>query len=161
MPPTCVFFGEKLRGQIVKGSEMGRNRKPIGCHLADGTYRADRHRDRLGSEPIADGKPVRPCGMDPTAKKLWDAVVPELVAMGAVAKIDTVMLSEMCRWYSRYREMADKPDPDYHSAVMTVMAWKSFAQVAAKFGLSPSDRAKLRTGSAAFDDDPLIRMMSD
>ena len=138
---------------------MGRNRKPIGCHLADGTFRADRHASRLGSEPIADGDPVRPRGLDPTAKKLWDAVVPELVAMGVVAKIDSTMLAEMCRWYSRYRQTASMPNADYRQTVLTVMAWKSFSQLAGKFGLTPSDRAKLKAGGAAFDDDPLLALM--
>ena len=81
--------------------------------------------------------------------------------MGIVAKTDSVMLAEMCRWYSRYRQTADKPYADYRQTVLTVMAWKSFSQLAGKFGLTPSDRAKLKAGGAAFDDDPLVRMMGD
>jgi phage terminase small subunit len=131
-------------------------RKPVAAHLADGTFRRDRHGDRWKSEPVATGKPKKPRGLPREGSKLWDKVVPELTSIGVVARIDSTCLAEMCRWYARYREMVDKPELDYRMLVLATMAWKQFSQLAKRFGLTPADRATLKTGGTAADDDPTL-----
>lgn len=138
---------------------MSYPRKPVGAHLAEGTFRRDRHGDRWRSEPVATGEPRKPRGLPREGSKLWDKVVPELTSMGVTAKIDETCLDAMCRWYARYREMADTPEPDYRTLVLATMAWKQFLQLAKRFGLTPADRAALKTDRTNADDDPLLRMM--
>ncbi len=132
----------------------GRPRKPDALKLNDGTWRADRdgsHEDVV----LAPGVPSKPDALSKHAGELWDAIVPGLVEAGCVAEIDGIMLREMCQWYSVYRQWAeplDAGEPDDDGARRRLMgacaAWKQFEALAARFGLTPADRARLRVRPA-------------
>lgn len=129
----------------------GRPPKPPILHIAEGTHRRDRHGDPAEAVP-SFGVPERPKRLTGEARKLWESVVPGLVSSGVATERDTYALAEMCEWYKRYRKAATQADKiaatnpywaDLLRAAKT--AWTEFDRVAARFGLTPADRAKLKT----------------
>ena len=103
------------------------------------------------------GKPKKPRGLDKVASRLWDGIVPKLSAAGIVSEVDGVCLGDMCRWYARYTESA-KDWGDAQSSRLARAAWQEFASLASKFGMNPSDRARLRVAPKDTDD-PLLKLM--
>ena len=67
---------------------MGRPQKSVEALKFEGTYREDRHgsRARPDSPPISTPTPSRELFGD--AKKIWDAIVPDLVEDGMATKHD-------------------------------------------------------------------------
>ena len=126
---------------------MGRPRKPVAEHLLNGTYRADRH----GDAPwMPDGAPVMPAWLSAEARTLWQSLVPSLT--GIATAVDSTELAALCDWWSIYRQtrveldkIEDRQSTAYYKLLQLAgMAWNNFSGIAAKFGLSPSDRAKLQ-----------------
>lgn len=126
---------------------MGRPRKPIAQHVLDGTYRHDRHADTW--QPT--GEPETPDWLGPDAQALWQSIVPPLVASGVATALDAAELAALCDWWGMYRQAIDKLptlDPDsklyFKTQMIAVTSFKQFSAIASKFGLTPSDRAKLQ-----------------
>jgi phage terminase small subunit len=79
-------------------------------------------------------------------------IVPPLAQSGIVTSADQASLAGLCDWWAQYlaasralRAIDDYADPSvYRLLNQAAVAWKSFAGIAAKFGLTPSDRAALR-----------------
>jgi P27 family predicted phage terminase small subunit len=98
----------------------------------------------------ADGEPVRPDWLEGLARDLWDSITPGLVATGVAKARDTVALIGMCEWWALYRRLMDALSSEDVSpklaplAAQAGIAWDKFSQMASKFGMTPSDRAKLR-----------------
>jgi len=139
----------------------GRPPKTNAEHKLQGTYRADRHGDRL-DEVIAHGIPAKPPGLDPQGSILWDLIV-DALPPAAQCLVDSAMLTGACRWWSLWREydrQLDAGEGDgYRTLMMATMAWKNFDKAAAKFGMSPIDRARLKVGHIEEEVDPLIAML--
>jgi P27 family predicted phage terminase small subunit len=132
----------------------GRPRKPDEVKILEGTFRQDRDGDPSASV-VADGIPEPPAHLKGDALKFWSEVVPGLIAAGLAKERDATQLTFMCTWYvraRRYEKAADKmPCTHKRLASMTMlanMAWKAFDRLASRFGLTPSDRAKLRIEQA-------------
>ncbi len=122
---------------------MGRPRKTTATLKLHGAFRADRHG---GGEPTPAGALKRPKFTDANAAWLWDTHARQFAANGASGG-DSALALSACEWWGMYRSMQDKirgGDDDYRTFVKLSMAWKNFASAAAKLGLSPADRAKLR-----------------
>lgn len=125
---------------------MGRPRKPVAAHLLDGTYREDRH----GNSFLPGGEPTKPDWLSPEANELWDLIVPQL--SGIATAVDAAELAALCDWWALYRiarrtlaEISDRKSRSYYDAQILVgAAWKQFSAIASKFGLTPSDRARLQ-----------------
>lgn len=114
--------------------------------LAQGTYRASDSGDP-DEKPDAQGVPEKPDFGNPHAAELWDEIAEELVAMNVARRIDAAMLRSMCEMWGLYRTSygiaeSDPTDKDARIAVATY--WAKFEQAAARFGLNPSDRGRLR-----------------
>lgn len=142
----------------------GRPPKPTADHKRDGTYQKCRHEDRA-DESLAIGKPQKPDFADDRASKLWDLIVIGLPEK-AQATLDTPLLIGLCRWWCRWLDFMQKMDDTesdvehYKLMVMAAAAWKQFATLASRFGMSPVDRARLKIGGGkAEPDDPLVRML--
>ena len=138
-------------------ASKGRPRKSLDVKLFEGTYRPDR--DGPATDGVCmTGTPERPAHLKGDGRGLWDQVVPRLVATGVAKAVDSATLTAMCEWWALYRRhMAalEKLPPrlrgDLHEQRLNGMAstsWKAFSQIAATFGLNPSDRAKLRIPAA-------------
>jgi phage terminase small subunit len=126
---------------------MGRPRKSTADHERDGTLRHDRHFGRL-REPKFSGAPKRPRGLRGEAKKFWDSIVPQLVAKGVAKQIDAPALEVMSLAWAEFKASvsvkAGSDLDDMRRRQLLAAGWQRMWQgVAAKFGLTPSDRAKL------------------
>lgn len=145
---------------------MGRPRKSTADHERDGTLRYDRHAARM-REPKFGGAPKRPRHLKGEAKKFWDFVVPRLVEKGVATEIDAPALEMMAVAWAEYRNAVDvKLEPwivfvedefggmepqerhptlkDLRQRQMVICGWqRAWTEIAAKFGLTPTDRAKL------------------
>lgn len=115
--------------------------------VAPENYRPGKH----GNPPIsADGVPKKPRGFaksNKMASDFWDQVVPQLIEMGHVNSIDTPQLVQMCEWYAircRLMRLATTGAAISIDVMKLQRAQKTFDDLAAKFGLSPKDRQRLR-----------------
>lgn len=130
----------------------GRPPKPTAMHKLHGTYRADRHGDRVDDGQVFEGVPEKPNDLGPDADLLWDQVVAQLRTAKVVAAIDEASLEAMCRWWGRYRELMRRVDKEsYDDEVCETLelrarrAWLAFDRVSSQFGMTPAARAKLKT----------------
>jgi phage terminase small subunit len=135
----------------------GRPRKSRSEHFLNGTFRLDRHGDS-DQVFIAPGTPARPKNIGPYAEEFWDTIVADLSARKLVARIDSVELRELAVWYGRYRRAAvayDKAGPSSKNSKKllsaTTTCWQQFATLAARFGLNPADRSRLRVEPSLLD----------
>ena len=121
---------------------MARPPKPIARLELEGGYRPDRH----GSEPMAKGVLVKPKWLTGEASRLWDQLEEQVTEWGA-GEVDAANLAGLCRWWAIWRGIDSRleSNPDRRDIVRASMAWKQFTQCAARFGLSPVDRARMRT----------------
>lgn len=142
---------------------MARPRKPTESLKTDGTFRKDRHGDRLDASHEFFAIPSSPTNLGKDGKKLWDMVVDELAAAKVVSELDAPALQAMCQWWQRYLDItaaiADMQIEDEEVEQLenrARRAWQSFDKVAARFGMTPSDRAKLVTApKEGCDESPL------
>ena len=77
--------------------------------------------------------------------------------------VDTDPLAGMSRWYSAWRRAHAKlrtGDGDsYMRSIEAATAWKNFTALAATFGLTRADRARLSVLSLPLSDDPLVELI--
>lgn len=138
----------------------GRPPKPLEHHARDGTFRAHRHAGMAGVK--ATGKPVCPRCLSGEARKFWTLVVPELTQNGTVKRLDTAAVQAACETWALYRAayqeaIADPLDKAARCAVVSYLAlWE---RLAAKLGLSPVDRARLRADDGGADEDPRLKLL--
>jgi P27 family predicted phage terminase small subunit len=126
----------------------GRPRKPKKLHILDGSFRKDRH----SADVEADGIPIKPATLRGDAGDFWDAVVPGLVKSGIAKACDAAALTLLCQWWQRYLRFSralDRVSPIYKNSQRLVrlvdVASKWFDRIGSRFGLTPADRAKMRT----------------
>lgn len=125
----------------------GRPRKSLSLHLHEGTYKPDRHDIRAATEPAADGMPRCPRDLKGEARKFWERVVPQLVKMGIAKHPDRDALEQLSRLWAWWRAAAEEADADPTSQGirMAVLGYSAeWARMAARFGLTPADRARIQ-----------------
>lgn len=151
----------------------GRPPLPASLHVARGTFRADRHGSKAdGAAPIVAGEVTKPTDLvDGVAIKFWDEIVPGLVASGVATAADVHSLHALCEvwalWRRTYVLLLKMPtDKPARTAAMAYLG--TFNQLAARFGLNPSDRQRFcilpevdQPGVPHRVRDPLIRMMEE
>lgn len=128
-----------------------RGRPPKSVHdlKVHGQFRSDRHGDRL-NEPTVVGRPEMPDWLAEDAVWLWELVVNEYADSGPIARLDTAALAAACDLWSLYRKASEKAErqpleKDYRIAVTSYYA--AWERAAAKLGLNPVDRRRLRVES--------------
>jgi P27 family predicted phage terminase small subunit len=82
---------------------------------------------------------------------MWQAVVPSLVATGVATEFDSAELTVMCEWWRQYRKIqkainkVGATNPAYYKLMIQMnMASNNFDKLAAKFGMTPADRTRVR-----------------
>ena len=120
----------------------GRPRKPTALHVVDGTYREDRH----GSDVVVGGSPSRPGWLVGEAALMWDRISGQLASAGVATSLDSASLAGLCQAWANWRNEQEKYEAGDGHIYSVSNAWTTFEKLAGKFGLTPSDRAKLRTG---------------
>lgn len=115
------------------------------------------------SEPQPEiGAPTQPEWLLPEGKREWARIVPELVRLGLLAKIDRASLAAYCQCWAMYvaaikdieaNGTTFKTDTGYEgprpSVGVAVKMLEKLSTFAAKFGLTPSDRSRIHVDKPA------------
>ena len=133
---------------------VGRPPKPTALKLLQGNP-GKRPLNKREPRPEA-GAPTRPEWLLPEAKREWNRIVPELVRMGLLAKIDRASLAAYCQCWARYVEA--QKDIETHGATFETATGylaprpsvgianqmlQRISALSAKFGFTPSDRGRI------------------
>lgn len=127
---------------------MPRARRPVEGRILDGSYKPSRH------GPLPDTSdmpipPVKPVGLKGDAARFWD----ELIATVGKYSRDSdgmmlAVLSELCSERARVWAALRKTKPGakgYNQLLVALgICTDKVDKIASRFGLTPSDRAKLR-----------------
>lgn len=126
----------------------GRPPKPLKIHELNGTYRADRHSGSVAKS--TGGKiPPMPQGMDNTARAMWRSVVS--TRGDWLAESDASALRSLCEaWALRCKcQKLVQADPtDKLKRTAFVQYHQECLKLFARFGMTPTDRARLGEQSA-------------
>jgi P27 family predicted phage terminase small subunit len=151
--------------------KRGTKPMPASLKLARGTYRASEDKGELSTVPLTL-YPQPPEFLNEHGKEVWAHLLPKLMSLRVVSETDLFQFGNMCYEYGCWREcvsivevegrtfISDKgnnlPNPTVHIASAH---FKSYNQIAAKFGLTPSDRVGL-PNTVKEDVDPLNELLS-
>lgn len=131
----------------------GRPPKPVEKHVLDGTYRADRHGPLAGPAGATAPPPAKPADLAGEAAELWDHL--SRLLAGVVCERDGTHLAELCRWWAELRRtqagLATAEVGGVRYTALLAAAAKcsqQFDRLASRFGLTPADRARLKTEAA-------------
>ena len=127
--------------------------------MANGTYQESKHGGRR-REPAFCGTPKKPKRMPKEAGEFWDQIVPSLENKGVAKAIDAAALELMCIWWARLKKLQRMKKDNYQTDCRLAMASKQWQSLAAKFGLTPADRARLEVQSGADETNPLEQMVA-
>ena len=120
----------------------GRRPKPKAIHVAEGTYRPDRHGDR--ADGTTEGQPVKPRGLKGPALNYWNRIVPRLVKTGLADSRDSAALGQLVNWWAAAEELRKRWEAgDIDVFNQWLNASKQWLQLADRFGLSPVARSKI------------------
>lgn len=154
----------------------GRHKKPINAHVAGGNKsqlsKAEIKRQQEAENAIkpASDNIIRPTWLDPIGRKMWMAVMDELMAVDLVTNVDVYALALACDAYSKYVKAAKDikkeglvveyknsigavnkvPNPNVAISQKYATQFKSFCS---EFGLSPAARARLARPKDDIEDD--------
>ena len=144
----------------------GRPPKPTRQHKRDGTYQNSVHGNRVDMEIRGGNMPPPPESLKEFAREMWLDICEQLPP-DVLAKMDAYQLMGMCEWWQQWRDIQkaidtcnDVFDPAYFRLnQMAAIVWKHFAAAASRFGMTPSDRAKIKIVEKEKDDgDPLTAL---
>ena len=121
--------------------------KPTSEHKRQGTFRDDRHGNRLDAA-VKPGVPAKPDDLPAESAQLWDTVLKHLPE-GTASELDAAALEMCCRWFAEWkrcqRELESGEQSDgYKWSIRAATASKQFSLLAGRFGLTPGDRTKLK-----------------
>lgn len=124
----------------------GRPSIPFDRRVFEGTARSDRY-GTADEQPKADGKPTPPPDLSPGARAVWDSLLPQIASW--VRAADSLELGRFCQWYAWHLTVCEKINASkkggtLHQRSWAERTWVQCDKIAARFGLTPSDRAKLR-----------------
>jgi phage terminase small subunit len=118
---------------------------------------------------LSTGQPEKPQSIteDSDASECWDLIINNMHP-GMQAAIDANELESLCFWWSQFRHYAKlmrDPSPNLKEEravqIMAKDAWAAFDKIAARFGMTPADRAKLELRPPGEGDaDPLLAMLT-
>lgn len=135
---------------------MARPRKPIADHLAEGTYRPDRHGDVAGPFRATSGRPPMPRGLSEREKTAWRTITADLERHGILFRLDAPLIEAAAVQWARAREaralvrrhgllvVGARGGLVANPAVrMERDAWRLLVRLAGELGLSSTARARL------------------
>ena len=116
----------------------GRPPKPTQLLRVHGGLQKGRHDDRI-YEPRPEGDAKQTIELAGEALEAWSHLWPRLAKLGLATELDSHELTAMCQWWAKFQE--------YYALDQVnkmTMAYKQFRAIAAKFGLTPTDRVGLK-----------------
>ena len=135
---------------------MGRPRTPTNVLRLRGTFRPDRHDGAEPQAPTLDKIPRPPKEFGNIARGIWRRTAKRLIALGVLTENDLGALESYCLAYERAieaeaviridgRTVSTPQGMKRHPELLTAEKARSdMRKYEALFGMSPSDRAKLR-----------------
>lgn len=149
----------------------GRPRKPIELKLVQGTAR----KDRMPKNPLK----VPPCQikapkfLNEVARVEWERMVALLYPQGLTTELDVAALASYCHSWALLQDAekaiaefgalvsTDKGEPKKNPAVDIANEQKKIINTyCGKFGLTPSDRAKMESPKGQDDVDPMEQLIA-
>lgn len=102
--------------------------------------------------PALEELPEKPAFASEHASQLWDDVAATLYEEKKLTLVDLALLQSTCEMWGLYRSAfalaaANPIDKDARIAVTSY--WAKFEQGAARFGMNPSDRQRIKATKAA------------
>lgn len=128
--------------------------KPTALKKAQGTFRKSREAARETVELPAGAPPCPPC-LTKAARAVWNEVVPELLTLGTLSKVDGGVLESYCRSLAQARELdkqssaepvVDTPfGPKVHPGIpVLVKLWPVVERLAFALGLHYVARSRVK-----------------
>lgn len=156
----------------MAGNEnSGRNAKPAVVHLLTGNRSKKSKRDLLDevqNPPVQVEAPEPPDWLDDDAMAEWGRVLPDLLKLGLITRLDRQVLAQYCeaisdyrRWTLKIQELNQSMDrgdvQTYRTGAKDLSIWRKLRNDAerradaagAKFGFNPLARRNLRAQSPA------------
>lgn len=149
---------------------MPNRRKPNQLHIADGTFRKDRHGlPDSNPEPETVKKALNPpCHLNKHAKAEWRRLSQGMIEEGLLANIDLSALEIACNWFGIYRDVAEElnklpslfnyleqKSSQTNASIATMeKAYRSYTEIVYKFGVTPVERSKIQIEKKKEDDNP-------
>lgn len=140
----------------------GHNAKATKHLKLAGTFREDRHGDRVDSK--YEGMPEQIKGLGKDGQQMWKLVVKHTPAE-VLAGIDGPALFGLCRWWAMWRKydrIANSAKAKPNDLYLAMGAWKQCNQLMIQFGMSPVARTRIKSGERSVDtSDPLSQMIAN
>ena len=124
----------------------GRPRKPTELKILQGTFRKGQDTP-LTLIPDLSGEVERQSFPDHAARQMWNTVVQKLIDSDVLKPTDVPMARSMCEFWGLYcasHKLASKNPTDPGARTAVCSYWQRFEQAASRFGMTPSDRSRLR-----------------
>lgn len=122
-----------------------------------GSWRAKKR--KKDGEPQPGGVPEPPYKLVGDSRKLWESLVPRLAESGIATEVDSETLAVMCVWFGKFRKiqkaldkMAATNKDHYRLLIQMQMASNCFDKLAARFGMTPADRTRIKVEGPKEDD---------
>ena len=166
----------RAEGVLSRGadnmSNAGRPRTPTAALRLRNSRWANRNPDEPQPDPTI---PECPDWLDDRARGEWDRIVPRLLAMNLLFKLDVSALARYCRLWSRWRQAEDFLTEHgqvhiRHAEDGSVLPMTAFPQtriasdlaahlirLEQQFGLTPSARSSIEIPEAPTTDDHKLR----
>ncbi len=123
----------------------------------------------------AKGLPPYPKHLSPSSRKVWDEIVPEMMKMGIFTPADSFAMEALCNEISDYRRIRKRIHKEgdlvkcangtqrknpLHSIAKEKLS--TIDKYGAKFGFSPADRERIKSGGKSEgDEDELAKFIDE
>lgn len=97
--------------------------------------------------PALEELPEKPSFVSEDASQLWDDVAETLYDEKKLTLVDLALLQSTCELYGLYRAsyaIAAQCPTDKDARIAVTSYWAKFEQGAARFGMNPSDRQRIK-----------------
>ena len=138
-----------------KKGRSGRRRISDEKKLEVGIYRPDKS-GALDAKPKLPDRVETPELRNPHAAELWETHCLPLINAGVIKTTDVAMAKSMCQLWGLYCEafeVAHMSPTDKDARISVTSYWTKFEAAAARFGMNPSDRSRLRIDKPTECDD--------
>lgn len=155
---------------------MGRRGPPPTPSALNALHGNPSHRPINAEEPKPDAvtSVAAPRWLDGDARLIWDELALELHRLGLLTKLDVSVLAGACRWWAIYRQadralrrggLVQRTKAVGKTARPELgIAQKAFSEAVAvfgRFGVTPSDRTKLKAPAARPAGEPTAQPVVD
>lgn len=151
-------------------TKPGPPRKPTALRLLEGV--AGHHRPVSAHEPKPTGRASMPSWLGRDGREFWKRHAPQLETLGLLTAVDRESFAAVCVAYGAWRDAQRERKrrglfahtPNGHEQANAIIAIErkervEFLKAAARFGMTPADRAGLEVDTGGVEDDALDRLL--